>query len=466
MRLNYRYPYKILLFLTLSTITYGCKTSEKEDNKRDKVANFSKPNILLIIADDAGWNDMSFHGSQINTPNIDKLAKNGLEFNRFYVCPTCSPTRASILTGMPASRIGIVAPISGRSEKSLPDSIKTLPQILKDVGYQTALIGKWHLGLKPESGPEAYGFDYSYGFLHGQIDQYAHTYKNGDSSWHRNGDFINEKGHVTNLLTQDAIAWIAKNEKINKPFFLQLAYSAPHIPLQEPKKWKEQYRGIIKDSSRLDYAAAMTHLDDAIGRVLKELDEKKLSENTLVVFMSDNGAQENWYPDSQYEGKYGPNSNLGNNEPLRDFKTRNYEGAIRVPAILVWKGRLTAGTFNEYNSAQDLMPTFLEIAGIKEFPKNIEGRSFWSSMVNHSVFDRSIYIRGHLQESLIEKPWKLIRTRHLQREPDFELYNVENDISETINLINVYPEITTTLKHKLNAQFDKDAKSVNVELKE
>ncbi|PCJ82749.1 MAG: hypothetical protein COA49_00095 [Bacteroidetes bacterium] len=128
------------------------------------------PNILVIIADDAGWNDVGYNGSEIHTPNIDFLAKNGVQLNRFYAYPTCSPSRAAFLTGRPASRMGILAPISGKSEKSLPDSLATLPQQLKQLNYETAIFGKWHLGLKPSSGPKAYGFDYSYGFLHGQLD--------------------------------------------------------------------------------------------------------------------------------------------------------------------------------------------------------------------------------------------------------------------------------------------------------
>jgi arylsulfatase B len=183
----------------------------------------TRPNFLVIIADDAGWNDVGYHGSAINTPNIDKLAGEGARLNRFYACPTCSPTRATLLTGKPASRMGILAPISGRSEKTLPDSLETLPQVLKKHGYKTALSGKWHLGLKPETGPEAYGFDFSYGFLHGQIDQYTHHYKNGDRSWHRNGEFIDEEGHSTDLITWDAIQQITRFASEKVPFYLQVA---------------------------------------------------------------------------------------------------------------------------------------------------------------------------------------------------------------------------------------------------
>ena len=149
----------------------------------------SKPNIVLLVADDAGWNDVGYHGSEINTPNINKLAENGVELNQFYVYPTCSPSRAALLTGKYASRFGIGEPIAMESKQVLPTNVKTLPEALKQSGYQTAITGKWHLGLSLESGPSHYGFDYTYGYLHGQIDQYTHRYKNGDTTWFRNNKY-------------------------------------------------------------------------------------------------------------------------------------------------------------------------------------------------------------------------------------------------------------------------------------
>ncbi|MFC6859507.1 sulfatase-like hydrolase/transferase [Zunongwangia atlantica] len=447
-----------LSFLILALVA-SCK--EKTSAKTEENQDQKTPNFVVIIADDAGWNDMSFHGSEIKTPNIDKLAKNGIQLNRFYVNPTCSPSRASFLTGMPASRMGIVAPISGRSEKTLPDSLVTLPQALKKAGYKTALMGKWHLGLKPESGPKAYGFDYSYGFLHGQIDQYSHHYKNGDPSWHRHGELIEEEGHATDLITKEAISWLNENKSQN--FFLQLAYSAPHVPLQEPEEWKNKYN-FIENESRRDYAAAMSHLDDAIGKVLKKLDQLNLSENTIILFLSDNGAQENWFPNEQYDGKYGPNDKLGSNVPLRDFKKSNYEGAIRVPAILSWNKKFTQEKIESYTSIIDLMPTFLELANT-EIPQQVEGKSILKNIQNQQNNNHEIYVRGHLQESFIEKPWKLVRTRHLNAETEFELFNIEKDPSETSNLIENEPEIVEKLKKKLENEFSKDAKEVNVPLK-
>lgn len=443
------------LILLILLLTVSCSSPGNSQNPR-------QPNILVIIADDAGWNDVGYLGSEIETPSIDSLAANGVTLDRFYVAPTCSPTRAAFLTGRPASRMGIVAPISGRSTKALPDSITTLPQALQQAGYQTALMGKWHLGLNTESGPGAYGFDYSYGFLHGQINQYTHDYKNGDASWHRNGKMIDEEGHATDLITREAIEWLAQKRDQDTPFFLQMAYSAPHTPLQEEEKWKERYKGVISDSSRLDYAAAMTHMDAGIGQIMDVLKQEGIKENTLILFMSDNGAQEEWYPDWQYDGKFGPNPTLGSNKPFRDWKTSNYEGGIRVPAVLYWNGNLKPGTVSKPISVTDWMPTFIELAGMKEQPKGIEGQHIWPHITGHNQSkNRDIYIRGHLQESLVGNKWKMIRTRHSEKETEYELYQLANDPQETKNVMRKYPQKATEMKKKLKSEFAKDADSIN-----
>lgn len=447
------------IILLVGIILVSCTKKTKKGN------DVTPPNILVIIADDAGWNDVHYNGSEIHTPNIDFLSKEGVQFNRFYVNPTCSPSRASFLTGRPASRMGIVAPISGRSEKSLPDSIPTLPKVLKGNNYETALFGKWHLGLKPESGPKAYGFEYSYGFLHGQIDQYSHEYKNGDPSWHRNGQFISEKGHATDLIGNEAIQWLQTKRDTTKSFYIQLAYSAPHFPLQEEDKWKQRYLKTIKDSSRRDFAAAMTHMDDNIGKILKTLKSQKLLENTIVIFISDNGAMENWTPTNQYNGAHGPNSVLGSNAPLRDWKTSNYEGAIRVPALVYWKDNLKPYISKNYISVIDMMPTLLALAEVDETPNSIEGNNVWNVIQAKENKDQEIYVRGHKQESIIQKPWKLIRTRHVNSATEFELYNIEVDPEEKENVLERYQKTTRRLKLMLEDEFKKDDKKVNLDIK-
>ncbi|WP_281637204.1 sulfatase family protein [Flavobacterium marginilacus] len=428
--------------------------------QQKKVPKEQKPNVIVIIADDAGWNDVGYNGSEIKTPNIDNLAKNGVQLNRFYVSPTCSPTRAALLTGRPASRMGILAPISDKSELKLPDSIPTLPQLLKKNGYETALIGKWHLGLQLNSSPKAYGFDYSYGFLHGQIDQYTHRYKNGDQSWYRNGEFIDEKGHTTDLVTQESIKWLSEIRNKKENFYLQVAYSAPHFPLQEEEKWKIPYNKTAKDSSRRDYDAAMAHLDHSIGILLDNLKKQKLDENTLIIFMSDNGAMENWDSRKEYGGIHRSNTTLGDNTPLRDWKTSNYEGAVRVPCVLYWKGRLKNYKNSDYISVIDFLPTILGLAGAEKLPKTVEGQNIWNEVsANKEIKKRPIYIRGHKQACLIQKPWKLIQNLPSKKGmPDYELFNIEKDPEEKNNVLPLNQEIFGKMKQELDVQIKKDPK--------
>lgn len=425
-----------------------------------RIAKEIKPNVIVIIADDMGWNDVGYNGSEIKTPNIDYLAKNGLQLNRFYVSPTCSPTRAALLTGRPASRMGILAPISDKSELKLPDSIPTLPQLLKKSGYETALIGKWHLGLQLSSSPKAYGFDYSYGFLHGQIDQYTHRYKNGDQSWYRNGEFIEEKGHTTDLVTQESIKWLSEIRNKKENFYLQVAYSAPHFPLQEEEKWKIPYNKIAKDSSRRDYDAAMAHLDYSIGILLDNLKKQKLEQNTLVIFMSDNGAMKNWDSRKEYGGIHRSNTTLGDNSPLRDWKTSNYEGAVRVPCVLYWKDHLKNYKNSDYVSVIDFLPTILGLAGTEKLPQTVEGQNIWNEISEKKeIKDRSIYIRGHLQACLIQKPWKLIQNKPSKKGiPDYELFNIEKDPEEKNNVLSQNETIFEKMKLELDIQINKDPK--------
>ena len=208
-------------------------------------------------------------------------------------------------------------------------------------------------------------------------------------------------------------------------------------------------------------------MDYGIGEIFKTLKNQKLDKNTVVLFFSDNGAQEKWVPTTQYDGKYGPNYNLGSNLPLRDFKTSNYEGAIRVPAIISWPQYLEAGTSKNYLSVIDFMPTFLKWANTENIPNSVEGQNV-SDLLSSENKNRNspIYIRGHLQESVIVKPFKLIRTRHLNSKTEFELYNIEEDPSEEKNLTEKNQEEVAKLLVLLKKEFAKDIDKVNVGLKD
>jgi arylsulfatase A-like enzyme len=392
----------------------------------------SPPNILLLIADDLGWRDIGYHDSEVRTPNLDKLAGTGVRLERHYVYPTCSPTRAGLLTGRAPSRFGIYAPIDGRSTASLPADVPTLAKVLKGRGYVTALFGKWHLGLRPEVGPRKFGFDQSYGYLHGQLDQYTHLYKNGDRTWHRNDEFLEEKGHATDLIADEAVRFLSA--KRAAPFFLYVAFSVPHVPLQEEDKWLAPYKDSIKDPSRRAYAASITHLDDAVGRVVAALEKAGQRDNTLVLFTSDNGGQRNNPASTDYGGRHGPYPTLGDNRPWRGWKGELYEGGIRVPAFVSWPGRLKAGVLRETVSCLDWFPTCARLAGATvEADWKIEGRDVWPLLTGEErkPTARTLYWSTPNAAAVLDGDWKLIVPQ--RRAGAVELYNLADDPGEKKN---------------------------------
>ena len=224
----------------------------------------------------------------------------------------------------------------------MPLGTTTLADVLKGQGYATALTGKWHLGLRPAVGPRQYGFDYTYGYLHGQVEPYTHMYKIGDQTWHENDVFRKEEGHATDLIAAAAVRWIETPR--SSPFFLYVAFSVPHTPLNEDAQWVKPYEaegpGRIADPSRRLFAAAVSHMDAAIGRIVAALDKSGRRDQTLIVFTSDNGGQENEPASDNYEGHYPSFPVLGNNRPLRGWKGDVYEGGIRVAGFANWPGTL------------------------------------------------------------------------------------------------------------------------------
>jgi len=391
------------------------------------------PNIVVIVADDLGWKDVGYHGSEIRTPHIDKLALAGVRLERHYVYPTCSPTRAGLLTGRNPSRFGIHAPIAGRSEQSLPSGTPTLASVLRTRGYTTALLGKWHLGLRPEVGPRQYGFDQTYGYLHGQIDQYTHLYKNGDRSWHRNDSYVDETGHATDLISGEAVRYVTTQR--NKPFFLWVAFSVPHFPLQEEDQWVAPYSSSIKDPSRRLYAASVAHMDAGIGRITAALEKAgKLSE-TLIFFTSDNGGQREYHSEVDYGGKHGPNPVLGDNRPLRGWKTDLYEGGVRVPAFVYWRGRLKSRVLQTPVSYLDWFPTLAHLASARVSDQwKLEGRDVWSLLSGQSAKPppQTLYWNIGDSAAVLQDDWKLVIR---QREPNaIELFDLARDAAEKTNL--------------------------------
>ncbi|MEX0882942.1 MAG: sulfatase-like hydrolase/transferase, partial [Cyclobacteriaceae bacterium] len=252
-----------------------------------KVSPPDKPNIILILPDDLGWTDVGYHGSDIQTPNIDKLAREGKIMEQYYVMPTCTPTRVSLMTGKYPSRYGVLAPAYG---EVIDLGAPTIASLLSENGYFTAIAGKWHMGSPPYT-PLKYGFQSSYGYFDGQIDPYTHEYKTETElterrSWHRNDEYLDEDGkHVTDLITAEAIRII--EEKRENPFFLYVAHHVPHYPLSEPEKYLSIYDDqTMMHPSRKLYAASVSHMDEGIGKIIDALERTGQRENTLIIFVS------------------------------------------------------------------------------------------------------------------------------------------------------------------------------------
>lgn len=410
----------------------------------------SRPNIIIIVSDDTGWNDVGYHNQQIITPNIDRLAQNGVELNNFYVSPLCSPTRAALLTGKHPSRYGILGPIVGGMKETLPKGTITLAEFLRRNGYQTAITGKWHLGLKPEDGPKQFGFDYTYGYFHGQLDPRTHLYKWGDKTWHRNDQYLDEDGHVTDLITNEAIKYIKEIRTNEKPFFLYVPYSAPHFPVDEDQKWIDMYPD-IEDLERRKYCASITHMDDGIGQIIKTIEESKLIDNTIIIYMSDNGGCENFRSGPDYYGnKFPPAKILGDNKPLRGWKGELYEGGIRVPALFYWKGKLNPNKIDEVIAVEDLYPTLAKVIN-SEVPRNhsVEGINVWSAFAGKEIGERVLYWRTDKQFAIRRGEWKLIHNGENLSEGIDELYNIKLDPNEKENLIELNQDLTKMLKEEI-----------------
>lgn len=421
-------------------------TSEETDTDR--------PNIVFILSDDQGWADVGYHGSEIQTPTMDRLASEGIRLSQHYVHPVCSPTRAALMTGMAASRFGILGAIGGDSQQYLPPQVPTLAGQLSDADYRTHISGKWHLALNKDYGPTRYGFQTSYGYLHGQIDPYNHLYKFGDRTWHRNDEFLDEEGHATDLISEDAVRFI--EQASDEPFFLYVAYSVPHYPLAEPDEWSEMYEDKFPERSRRLYAASISHTDAGIGSIVDALDRSGVRKNTLIVYSSDNGGQESWLNTAdQYDGRYPPDPVLGDNTPLRGWKGQVYEGGIRVPAFANWPGTLEPGEFSDPLFIADWMPTFLHLAeSDSNLPGTLDGKNMWPYILDSASVapPRTIYIKAQSGSTLRHGEWKLIELRS----GELELFNIEEDPYEGEELSSQNPEKVKELLHLLREQQELD----------
>lgn len=417
-------------------------------------AEASKPNFVVFVADDLGWADVPWHGSPYKMPNLAALATGAVRLEAHYVHPMCSPTRAALMTGRYASRFGVTG---AQNPRALPWNTVTLASALRSAGYETAITGKWHLGSRPEEGPQRFGFDHGYGSLAGGCGPLDHRYKEGEftKTWHRNGKLLDEEGHVTDLIAREAVQWLeARGER---PFFLYVPFTAIHVPMLEAEKWHELNAHLSEPGQRLR-AACASHLDDAVGQVLAALDRKKFRDNTLIVFFGDNGA----HPPSDnqggpYPGDYGQLRVGNDNGPLRGHKSGVYEGGIRTPGLASWPARLKAGEVHTPLHAVDWMPTLCALAGVKpEQALKRDGADVWPALTQQagSFPARTLYTAapGFRAQAVRHGDWKLIVTRadaNKGAAAKEELFNLHSDLGETKNLAAEMPDVLLAMRQRL-----------------
>jgi arylsulfatase A-like enzyme len=422
-----------------------------------------RPNIVFILADDLGWADVAFHQGNAPTPHLDKLARESVELTQHYSAATCSPTRAGLMTGRCWSRFGILGPDNRRA---LPWDTITLPRALKNVGYETALMGKWHLGSKSDWGPNHFGFDHSYGSLAGGVGPWDHFYKEGEfmRTWHRNEKLLTETGHVTDLIANEAVQWIAARK--GAPFFLYVPFTAVHLPLKEPAEWLARVPAAITGEVPRQYAASIMHFDDAIGRVIAALEKAGVRENTLLVFTSDNGGSKAPNHDQPYPPDgYAQGRIPGNNEPWRGQKGDLYEGGIRVPTLVSWPGRLRPAKIAQPMQIVDWMPTLCALTGYAP-PRDLkwDGLNMWPHLTGEAKAPvaRTLYWTTPQASAVREGDWKLIVpiARAGKAAPGApQLFDLAQDAREKTDLAAKMPERVDALKRTLAtiAKADRDA---------
>jgi arylsulfatase A-like enzyme len=388
-----------------------------------------KPNILMILVDDLGYGDLSSYGAaDLKTPYIDKLVSAGMRFDNFYAnCSVCSPTRAALLSGRYPDMVGVPGVIRTHITDNwgfLSPHAVLLPKLLTLAGYHTTIVGKWHLGLDSPNTPNERGFDHFVGFLGDMMEDYYNHHRHGNNYMRLDSKEIDPEGHATDLFTQWAIDCISDRAKSNRPFFLYLAYNAPHTPIQPPDDWlkrvKERQPGI--DDRRAKLVALIEHLDDGIGKIVAALKDAGVSDDTLVIFSSDNGGQ------------------LGigaNNGPLRGGKQDMYEGGIRVPMCAVWPGRIKPGTRSDRVAlTMDLYPTICEAAGVK-IAHQIDGRSILPTLLGKTQPDEDRFLfwvrregggyGGRAYYAARYGDYKLVQNSPYE---PMELYNLKDDPQE------------------------------------
>jgi len=418
-----------------------------------------KPNIVVILADDLGNADLGYRGSKIRTPNIDALARGGVRLESYYGLPVCTPARAALLTGRYPMRFGLQTLVIFPSHKyGLPTDEKTLPQALKEVGYRTYMVGKWHLGHADRKfWPQNRGFDHFYGNLVGEVD-YETKDRGGVVDWQRNGKFFRERGHYTKQIGDEAVRLIEEHDA-SKPMFLYFASLAPHAPYQAPEEDVEAYKDLFPDVEHRKYAAMITGLDAQVGRIVAALEKKGIREDTLIFFTSDNGGATSALfatgarspEDREASGGVALGSKPpASNAPFSGGKATLREGGVREPAIVNWPAKLKPAVVNEPLHHVDLMPTLLAIAGGKgDAGKPFDGRDATAVIADGapSPHDDILINVEAFRGAVRMGKWKLIKIALLPGKT--ELFDLSSDPGEKTNLADQHPDVVRDLEGRL-----------------
>ncbi len=405
-----------------------------------------RPHIVLLLADDLGWGDVGFNGGKIATPSIDALAERGVRLAQFYVQPLCTPTRAALLTGRYPMRLGLqVGVVRPWADHGLPLDERTMASALREVGYATAIFGKWHLGhAAPGYLPTRRGFDRQYGHYNGALDYFTHI-RDGGFDWHKDDKVNRDPGYATDLIAKAAVEFIAGHDKA-RPMFLYVPFNAPHSPLQAPEAYIAKYAH-IEDKNRRIYAAMVTAMDDAIGRIIGALRQHGFGDdNTLVFFASDNGGILEW----------------SSNGSFRAGKGRLYEGGLRSPAVISWPGKLPRGTIvRQPLHIVDLYPTLLGLAGASlKQPKPLDGLDAWPTIAGGAKSPHDVIVHNVTPWSgaIRVGDWKLVHNGGHQanetqapKQETFELFNIAEDPGEQNDQRERKPEIFARMHEQLKA---------------
>ena len=438
-----------------------------------QVAASERPNIVVIVADDLGWADVGYHGGNIDTPSLDRLAEQGVQLNRFYTTPICSPTRAALMTGRDPIRLGVAyGVIMPWDNIGVNPAEHFMPESFGAAGYQTAMVGKWHLGhAQMTYHPNERGFEHFYGHLHTEVGFYPPFANVGGKDFQVNGVTADDEGYETYLLADEVSRYIRERDA-QKPFFIYMPFIAPHTPLDAPAELQEKYKDIdtdlpparsnqtdstrriskmlMRESARPMYAAVVDGMDQAIGQVLDTLDEEGLSDNTIVLFFSDNGGAAYSYGGAD-------------NAPLRGGKGETFEGGIRVVSLMRWPEKLQGGQiFDQVMTVMDVFPTLADAAGVE--PLNtfeFDGSSLWPSIsegATHSredmvMFASEIPIYGSFKLTAFDDTWKLVQEMEqdqLSTTVTNYLFKITDDPNEYNNLAEEHPEIVVSMSHAIS----------------